>query len=332
MRIEMNFFLSAVVLYFYSLGLFPSMLSSNVLAYAPLTFSKTQTLGKVCKTKMALSRFISSFDQTSDFQYSTGEWPYSDSDFVRIDGSNDSLFYETPRFVTHIDDAAIQSLTTYYQEEMSKFLNEKTATTIGKHPENNAKLDILDLCSSWVSHLPEASHEVRYGRVVGIGLNEQELRENSQLTEYYVKNLNDNPSLADLFDDQSFDIVCNVVSVDYLTQPLPIFQEIHRILRPNGIALISFSNRCFPTKAISMWLREDDIGRLSIVASYFHYAATWSSIEAYDIKIRVEAAPPRPSFTEMITDPSKGFAWLNTAAAIAKINSGDPMYVIKAVK
>lgn len=281
---------------------------------------------------MAASRLISSFDQSSDFPYPTGEWPYSNSDFARIDSTNDTVFYETPRFVTHIDDNAIQSLTTYYQEEMSKCLKEKAVTTKGKSSDSNAKLDILDLCSSWVSHLPDPSKEVSYGRVVGIGLNELELRENSQLTEYYVKNLNDNPSLAELFDDQSFDVVCNVVSVDYLTKPLPIFQEIHRILRPNGIALISFSNRCFPTKAISMWLREDDIGRLSIVASYFHYAARWNSIEAYDIKLRVDAPPPRPSFKEMIADPSRGFAWFSTAAAIAKINSGDPMYVIKALK
>jgi len=194
---------------------------------------------------------------------------------------------------------------------------------------NEVNLDILDRCSSWISHLPSSG--VSDGRVVGIGLNEKELRENVQLTEYHVQNLNKNPLLTELFEDNSFDVICNVVSVDYLTQPLPVFQEMYRILRPNGIALVSFSNRCFPTKAISIWLREDDIGRLSIVASYFHYAATWNVIEAYDIKPRTET-PPRPSIKEIMAEPSRGLAWINAAAAISKINAGDPMYVVKAVK
>ena len=95
--------------------------------------------------------------------------------------------------------------------------------------------------------------DVKYGRVVGVGMNEQELAANQALTSYVVQDLNENPSLQ--FEDDSFDVVCNVVSVDYLTQPLEIFREVHRILRPGGISLMSFSNRCFPTKAVAMWLQ-----------------------------------------------------------------------------
>merc|ERR1711935_1107201 len=115
------------------------------------------------------------------------------------------------------------------------------------------------------------------------------------------QDLNQNPNL-DQFEDNSFDAICNVVSVDYLTKPLEIFQEMYRILRPNGICLMSFSNRCFPTKAIAMWLQADDIGRLTIVGSYYHYSATWKKIEALDLKEKQET-PKRPSTAEIMSNP-----------------------------
>ena len=136
------------------------------------------------------------------------------------------------------DDGAIEALTEFYSEEFKRIDKES--------------LDVLDLCSSWISHLPDGD-DVKYGRVVGVGMNEQELAANQALTSYVVQDLNENPSLQ--FEDDSFDVVCNVVSVDYLTQPLEIFREVHRILRPGGISLMSFSNRCFPTKAVAMWLQ-----------------------------------------------------------------------------
>merc|ERR1712194_577631 len=96
---------------------------------------------------------------------------------------------------------------------------------------------------------------------------------------------------------------CNVVSVDYLTKPLEIFREMHRVLRPGGISIMSFSNRCFPTKAIAMWLQADDIGRLTIVASYYHYAAKWENIEAFNMK-ETQAVPERPSAGDLFKTPS----------------------------
>lgn len=94
-------------------------------------------------------------------------------------------------------------------------------------------------------------------------MNERELEANKALTKYYRQDLNRNPNLNQ-FQDNSFDFVCNVVSVDYLTDPLKVFQETHRVLRKGGSALVSFSNRLFATKAIAMWLQSDDIGELNV--------------------------------------------------------------------
>jgi len=269
---------------------------------------------------MASSKLICSFDD-DDFALPSGDWPYSDADMGRLDNKDDSSFYDEPRFVTHIDDKAIESLTDYYREEMTKILND--------NPDKTKKLDVLDLCSSWISHYP-TDLEDKFGLVVGIGLNEEELERNDQLYMHYRQDLNKNPSLAQ-FPDNSFDIITNVVSVDYLTQPKAIFTEMNRVLRPGGSALISFSNRCFASKAIAMWLQADDIGRMTIIGSYFHYAAKWSAIEALDVKPRLQA-PERPSVGELFRNPSAGFAWASTASAVTGMNSGDPLFVVKGVK
>jgi SAM-dependent methyltransferase len=158
-------------------------------------------------------------------------WPYSQRDMSRLDESADYNFYSAPRFVTHIDDGAIASLTQYYDEAL-----------LPGH-------DVLDLCSSWISHLPAGK---KLGRVVGLGMNARELEANERLTEWVLRDLNSEPWLP--FDDESFDAVLNVVSVDYLNKPEQVFKEMHRVLRPGGAAIMSFSNRCFPTKAVKVCL------------------------------------------------------------------------------
>jgi SAM-dependent methyltransferase len=253
------------------------------------------------------------------------DWPYSEENFRRLDNSNDAIFYESPRFVLHIEERTIQSLTSFYRNEL---------TTLSKRRRNGHKLDLLDLCSSWVSHLPnDEIDSVSLGRVVGIGMNEKEISANKQLNEYYVQDLNENPSLH-RFQDNSFDVVCITVSVDYLTKPKQVFQEIYRILRPAGIALISFSNRCFASKAIAMWLEADDIGRMTIVASYFHYSSVmpWQSIVALDLSPPRLTPPERPKIEDILTDPTKGWAWMSTVAAVNKANAADPLFVVKAIK
>jgi len=157
------------------------------------------------------------------------EWPYSEKDFARMDESNDAVFYDSPRLVYHIDDAAVSALTKYYSENLK---------------EGD---DVLDICSSWVSHYPK---DFKGGKVVGVGMNAYELSQNPQLKDYFVKDLNVETTLP--FDDASFDKVTCVVSVDYLNKPLEIFKEIGRVLRPGGECIISMSNRCFPTKAFQV--------------------------------------------------------------------------------
>ena len=195
--------------------------------------------------RLHAAKEIASFD-LEDFALPSGEWPYSAADLNRLDNSDDASFYAEPKFVTHIDDRAIESLTAFYSDEFA---------AIGDG------LDVLDTCSSWISHLP--THTV-YGRVAGLGMNAAELEKNPQLTETCVQDLNADPTLP--YADASFDVVCNVVSVDYLTSPKEFFAEVHRVLKPSGRALITFSDRCFQTKAVAMWLQADEIDKLTIVA------------------------------------------------------------------
>lgn len=165
--------------------------------------------------------------------------------FQREDPQPDELFYEEPRYVTHIDDATIEAITALYREVI---------------PPGSR---VLDLMSSWISHLPE---DVAYERVSGLGMNEQELASNPQLNDYVVHNLNERPEMPLL--DDSFDFVINAVSVQYLTRPTEVFSSIRRVLRPGGASIVAFSHRLFPTKAVAIWqqLSRDDRARL--VASY----------------------------------------------------------------
>nr|XP_010940021.1 uncharacterized protein LOC105058569 isoform X3 [Elaeis guineensis] len=129
-----------------------------------------------------------------------------------------------------------------------------------------------------VSHYPAG---YRQDRIVGMGMNEEELKRNPVLTEYIVQDLNVNPKLP--FDDNTFDVITNVVSVDYLTKPIEVFKEMQRILKPGGLAIMSFSNRCFWTKAISIWTSTGDVDHAWIVGSYFHYAGGFEPPVAVDI-------------------------------------------------
>ncbi|KAI4377434.1 hypothetical protein MLD38_015058 [Melastoma candidum] len=192
------------------------------------------------------------------------QFPFREEDFQRFDESSDSLFYEAPRFVTHIDDQAIAALTKYYSRVLP--------------PSNTPGVSILDMCSSWVSHYPKG---YKQDRIVGMGMNEEELKRNPVLTEYIVQDLNLNPKLP--FEDNSFDAITNVVSVDYLTKPLDVFKEMSRILKPGGQAIMSFSNRCFWTKAISIWTSTGDTDHVMIVGAYFHYAGGFEPPQAVDI-------------------------------------------------
>lgn len=187
-------------------------------------------------------------------------WPFSSQDFARVDESDDGIFYNQPRLVYHIDDYAVAALIEYYSQNF-------------KNGE-----DVLDICSSWVSHYPK---DFKGGRVVGLGMNQYELSKNPQLTEYVVKDLNSDATLP--FEDASFDKVTCCVSVDYLNNPLDVFKEVGRVLRPGGECILSMSNRCFPTKAFQIWLQTSDLEHVFIAGSFFHCAGLFDPPTAKDI-------------------------------------------------
>ncbi|MBE9142619.1 class I SAM-dependent methyltransferase [Planktothrix mougeotii] len=166
---------------------------------------------------------------------------------IKLDETDDSLFYSFPRFVTHVDEAFIDQLTTLYRNRLK--------------PQTR----ILDLMSSWVSHLP---NDIEFAHVEGHGMNEEELAKNSQLDHYFIQDLNQNPKLP--LSDQEFDAVLICVSIQYLQYPEAIVSEIHRILKPGGISIISFSNRMFYQKAIAAWREETEAHRIELVKGYFN--------------------------------------------------------------
>ena len=169
--------------------------------------------------------------------------------FTRDDPSPDGAFYGQPRLVTHIDDAAIEAVGELYAE-------------LGV---DRPDARVLDLMSSWVSHLRSAPAEL-----VVLGMNAAELDANPMATRRVVHDLNADPRLP--FADDSFDAVLCCVSIDYLTDPVAVLAEVARVLRAGAPVVITFSNRCFPTKAVRAWLSTDDDGRCALVAEHLRRA------------------------------------------------------------
>lgn len=172
--------------------------------------------------------------------------------FDRADADDDRSFYAPPRLVTHIDEGAIRGVSRLYAE----------LRLTGS---------VLDLMSSWISHFEEPPAEL-----VALGMNDVELARNEVASSSVVHDLNSDPRLP--FPDDRFDAVTCCVSVDYLVRPLEVFDEMHRVLRPGGLAVITFSNRCFPTKAIRGWLATDDEAHGAIVARYFDLTGPWRDV------------------------------------------------------
>ena len=169
--------------------------------------------------------------------------------FLKADATADPLFYANPRFVAHIDDAAVAAVTALYRELL---------------PPGGT---ILDLMSSWISHLPD---EVAYAGVIGHGLNAQELAANPRLTRRFVQDLNADPVLP--LGDASADAAAACVSIQYLQHPVAVLREVARVLRPGGPMLATFSNRCFPTKAVAIWRMLDTADQARLVALYLERA------------------------------------------------------------
>jgi SAM-dependent methyltransferase len=202
----------------------------------------------------------------------------------KLDETDDALFYDYPRFVTHVDDGFIQQLTDLYRERLK--------------PDTR----ILDMMSSWVSHLPE---EMTFAHVEGHGMNAEELARNPRLNHYFVQNLNQNQLLP--LPDQSFDAVLNTVSVQYLQRPEAVFAEIYRILKPGGLAIVSFSNRMFFQKAIQAWVEASEPQRVELVKRYFEQIPGFGNIET------IARQPSVPPFLQLLG-----------------MGGGDPFYAVMA--
>jgi len=174
--------------------------------------------------------------------------------FDRSDPTDDTAFYRPDRFVTHIDAGAIAAVGALYAE-------------LGIDG------DVLDLMSSWISHFSSPPR-----RLVALGLNGNELAANPQASSWVTADLNTEPTLP--FADECFDAVVCCVSVDYLVRPIEVFAEVARVLRPGGPFVLTFSNRCFPTKAIRGWLATDDATHVEIVRRYFRRSGGFDDPDA----------------------------------------------------
>jgi len=211
------------------------------------------------------------------------DWPFSPADFSRMDESPDMDMYAKPRFVQHLDDASLDRLTEVYR------------SAFRSAPRGFAA---LDLCSSWTSHYPQELLED--ARVAVHGLNEAELAKNKQATERHVQDLNADARLP--WEDDTFDFVTLALSVQYLTDPRAVFGEVHRVMKPGGMALVAFSHRCFLEKCVRAWAEEtyDGEGHAHIVGRYFQHG------------------------------PKGG--WENLSSADASPQHGDPIWLVTATK
>ena len=186
--------------------------------------------------------------------------------FRRQDEADDRLFYSQPRLVVHIDDHAIAAIRRYFSEEI---------------PDRGA---VLDLMSSWRSHFPDEFVGVR---LVGLGLNEVEMRENPQLDEHVVHDLNTEPRLP--FEDKTFEAAVVTVSIQYMVRPVEVFADVRRVLKAGSRFHVIYSNRMFPTKAVAVWQALDDGRRAQLIGSYFSASGQWEDLSSRDISPPVGA-------------------------------------------
>ena len=185
--------------------------------------------------------------------------PFEAAHFERVDASPDPEFYAQPRLLAHIDEMAIAAVRQVYRELLPK------------------RAAILDLMSSYLSHMPP---ELEWTRLSGLGLNEVELQQNAQLTDYVVHDLNAERRLP--FQDGDFDAAVVTVSVQYLTRPIETFREVARILRPGAPFALTYSNRMFPTKAVRIWRELSDRDHANLIGAYCRNAGGFGAPQAAD--------------------------------------------------
>ncbi len=191
----------------------------------------------------------------------------SDNPFARTDQTLDSRFYGGPRMVDHIDATAIDSISRLYGELIAKG---------GK---------VLDLMSGWKSHIPTS---LELDKVIGLGMNEEELKENRRLNDFVIHDLNENPTLP--FEDNYFDAVICTVSVEYMTHPVAVFKEVGRVLKAGSPFIVTFSNRWFPPKVVAIWTQVHEFERLGLVSEYFELSEKFKELNTLSVR-----GLPRPA-------------------------------------
>jgi SAM-dependent methyltransferase len=192
---------------------------------------------------------------------------FPDDAFSRLDESDDSFFYSRDRFVSHLDSTALATV----ERVIGTLVVEKRPV-------------LLDLMAGWDSHIPGGLHP---SRLIGLGLNENELKNNHALSEILIHDLNKNPALP--FADNTFDGVVNTVSVDYMVKPVEVFREAGRILKPGALFLVIFSNRMFPEKAVKIWRESSEDERVLLVEEFFAKADIFKKSSVF-----VSRGKPRP--------------------------------------
>lgn len=191
---------------------------------------------------------------------------FVDRPFARADENEDSVFYSRPRLVNHIDNAAIGIISGLYGRLIP------------------SQAEVLDLMGSWTSHLPM---NLELKSLTVLGLNMDELNANSRASERVVQDLNLEPFLP--FEGGRFDAVICTISVEYLTRPFEVFDDVTRVLKPGGLFIQSFSNRWFPPKVIRIWPELHEFERIGMVLEYFMKSAKYINLETYSVR-----GVPRP--------------------------------------
>ena len=186
---------------------------------------------------------------------------FADDPFSRVDVRDDTIFYEKPRLVNHIDDQADATIQSLYERLLK--------------PGSN----VLDLMSSLNSHIPPS---LELEKLSGLGLNHEELAKNPRLTDYVVQDLNGNPALP--FEDQQFEAVICTVSIEYLIHPEAIFRDVARILKPGGIFIHTFSNRWFPPKVVKIWTEVMEWERPGLVLEYFLRSGSYEHLHTFSAR------------------------------------------------
>lgn len=188
--------------------------------------------------------------------------PFTPELFARMDEADDAVFYSVARNVVHVDEPALTAIRGFFAEMLP------------------TRGTVLDLMSSWRSHLPETLPDLN---VVGLGMNAEEMSANPQLDERVVHDLNRDPELP--FVDCRFDAAVLTVSVQYLVRPLEVFRSVARCLQPGAAFVVIVSHRCFPTKAVKIWhqcktMRE----RMELCMAYFSFAKGFEQLQGVDLR------------------------------------------------